>query len=87
MGWNNSLAESHAVMRPIILVDRGQCTFVKKVRNIENFGVKMAIIADDREEEVAQLIMADDGNGHSISIPSFIINKEDSQIIKQFLMQ
>ena len=47
----------------------------------------MAIIADDREEEVAQLIMADDGNGHSISIPSFIINKEDSQIIKQFLMQ
>jgi len=42
----------------------------------------MAIIGDDREEYTENLIMADDGNGHSINIPSFIINKKDADLIK-----
>lgn len=60
------------------MVDRGNCSFVTKVRNIEALGVKLAIIADDRNEYAENLIMADDGSGHSISIPSFIINKADA---------
>ena len=35
-------------MNPIVMVDRGECAFVVKVRNIENMGVKMAIIVDNR---------------------------------------
>lgn len=35
-------------MTPIVMVDRGECSFVVKVRNIENMGVKMAIIVDNR---------------------------------------
>jgi hypothetical protein len=31
--------------------------------------------------------MADDGTGHSISIPSFIIGKKESALLKQFLNQ
>eukprot|EP00347_Sterkiella_histriomuscorum_P000300 403376411 len=75
----------HSQIKPIIMVDRGLCTFVKKVRNIEDFGVKLAIIADDRDEYSENLIMADDGNGHSITIPSFIIYKKDADKIKDYL--
>jgi len=57
------------------MVDRGECTFVTKVRNIENMGVKMAIIADDKLENTENLIMADDNTGRSITIPSFMIRK------------
>jgi hypothetical protein len=73
-------------MSPIVLVDRGECTFVTKVRNIEKLGVKLAIIVDDREEVSESLIMADDGSGHSINIPSFIVRKKDGNIIKSFVI-
>lgn len=35
-------------MTPIIMVDRGECSFLTKVRNIENMGVKVALVADNR---------------------------------------
>jgi extracellular elastinolytic metalloproteinase len=72
-------------MSPVILVDRGNCTFVTKVRNIEQLGVKMAIIGDSFKEDTENLIMADDGTGHSINIPSFIIRFTDSNKIKAVL--
>jgi hypothetical protein len=68
-----------------VMVDRGDCTFVTKVRNIEHLGVKMAIIADDKLENTEQLIMADDGSGRSITIPSFMIRKRDADKLKQHL--
>lgn len=70
---------------PIIMVDRGECTFVTKVRNIENLGIKMAIIADDKLENTESLIMADDSTGRSITIPSFMIRKLDADRIKSSL--
>ena len=72
-------------MVPIVLVDRGQCTFVTKVRNLEKLGVKLAIIADNEEELSENLIMADDGTGQSINIPSFIIRKKDGEKFKNTL--
>ncbi len=56
------------------------------MRNIEKLGVKLAIIVDDKEEESENLIMSDDGTGHSINIPSFIIRKKDGNIIKSFVI-
>jgi hypothetical protein len=56
------------------------------VRNIEKLGVKMAIIADDKEESTELLIMGDDGTGHSVNIPSFIIRKKEADIIKQYIL-
>ena len=67
------------------MVDRGNCTFVTKVRNIELLGVKMGIIADSKSEDSENLIMADDGMGSSINIPSFIIRQKDAKIIKDYL--
>jgi RNase P/RNase MRP subunit p29 len=67
------------------MVDRGNCTFVAKVRNIENLGIKMAIVVDNRDEESESLVMSDDGTGHSVHIPSFIIRKSDGKIIKDHI--
>ena len=72
-------------LSPIVMVDRGTCSFVTKVRNIEKLGVKMAIIADDRLEHSEDLIMADDGSGHSINIPSFIIRNGDGNTLKNYV--
>ena len=69
-------------LTPIVMIERGGCTFVTKVRNVEKLGVKLAIIADNTTKDSENLIMADDGTGHSINIPSFIIRKRDADAIK-----
>lgn len=52
------------------------------MRNTEKLGVKLAIIADDSVENTESLIMTDDGTGHSINIPSFIISKRNADTLK-----
>jgi hypothetical protein len=84
----------------ILLVDRGECTFVEKVRNAQRAGAAAVLIADssclctDHECinatgvtncEVAEPIMADDGSGADISIPSFLIFKHDADSIRSTL--
>ena len=69
-------------MNPIIMVDRGDCHFVQKVRNIQNMGVHLAVIVDNKDEHSENLVMADDGSGWSITIPSFFIRKNAGKLIK-----
>jgi len=86
----------------ILMVDRGDCTFVKKVRNAQRAGAAAVIIADntclcsagdtcksDGDElcETREPIMADDGSGTDISIPSFLMFKQDADPIKDVLKQ
>ena len=61
---------------PVIMLERGQCTFVTKVRNVEKTGANVAIIGDNREEDSEDFMMSDDGSGHSINIPSFLIRED-----------
>lgn len=70
---------------PIFLVDRGNCTFVKKVRNIEHAGGRLGIVMDNNKEDVSYIIMSDDGTGMGIMIPSLLIGKGDGEILKKFL--
>lgn len=70
---------------PIILVDRGQCTFVKKVRNIEHAGGRLGIVMDNSIDDISSVIMSDDGTGMGINIPSLLIGKSDGKILKDFL--
>jgi len=85
----------------ILMVDRGGCTFVQKVRNAQRAGAAGVIIADNtclckagdkchsepgRECESLEPIMADDGSGSDISIPSFLMFKEDADEVKAELM-
>ena len=59
---------------PFFLVKRGGCSFVKKVRNLENIGVAVVIVIDDSEEDIHKVVMSDDGTGGGIRIPSMIIS-------------
>lgn len=81
----------------ILMVDRGGCSFVQKVRNAQRSGAAGVVIADntclcsDKDcvsangQDVcqpAEPIMADDGSGGDISIPSFLMFKVDADLVK-----
>lgn len=81
----------------ILMVDRGTCTFVTKVRNAQRSGAAGVIIADNSclcdalstcfsepgvECEEREPIMADDGSGADISIPAFLLFKQDADVVK-----
>ena len=61
---------------PVVMVERGDCTFTHKTRNIETVGANAALIIDDRVELSEKIVMADDGSGASIHIPSFLVRQE-----------
>lgn len=84
----------------ILMVDRGGCTFVKKVRNAQKLGAAAVVIADTtclcsagdtcQSEtfcEEKEPIMADDGSGADVTIPSYLMYKQDADPIKDTLMQ
>lgn len=68
--------------RIIIMVDRGTCHFVLKATNIQKFGGILAIIVDSKIENPKSLVMADDGTGSSVKIPSFLIRHADGKLLK-----
>lgn len=85
----------------ILLVDRGGCSFVQKVRNAQHSGAAAVIIADNTcqcshdkvctpelntECEKHEPIMADDGSGYDITIPSVLLFKQDADPIKEALI-
>ena len=72
----------------IFLVKRSaKCSYVQQVRNVQNSGGAMAIIANtqvgvDVEEEV----MSDDGTGSTIHIPSLLISYRDGYILEKHFL-
>lgn len=65
------------------MVDRGQCHFVVKAQHIQQYGGALAIVADNKPGEHADhIVMADDGKGAGVSIPTFLIGQADGQTIK-----
>jgi hypothetical protein len=71
---------------PIIMVDRGNCTFVSKVRNVQNLGGGLALIVDNMEESLDSVLLNNEGTGSDIYIPAVMISKKDGDKIKEFLM-
>jgi len=81
----------------ILMVDRGECTFVRKVRNAQHSGAMAVIIADNicqcKHKDICKVeegtsceprepLMADDGSGTDITIPTMLMFKQDSDRIK-----
>ena len=62
---------------PFMIARRGECSFVQKVRNMENIGVAVSIIIDNRPEMIDEILMSDDGTGGGIRIPSMLIGSKD----------
>jgi len=72
---------------PIVMIDRGNCTFVKKVKNVENIGGHLALIIENVDgEDPSHIIMSDDQKrqGENIHIPAVLIGFEDGKKIKDF---
>lgn len=79
--YNNTISSADTIS-PIVIVRRGECTFVQKVRNIEHGGGKVAIIVDEVDyEDPENVIMVDDGTGNGVSIPSIMISKSDGETL------
>ena len=70
---------------PFYIAERGECSFVRKVRNMENIGVAVAIIIDESDEDIETIVMSDDGTGGGIRIPSMLISKSDGKKLIDFL--
>ena len=68
----------------IVLLDRGNCSFVTKVRNAERAGASLVVVIDDRDEDISNVIMGDDGTGTGIRIPAMLIGKSSGKILKDF---
>ena len=68
----------------IVLLDRGNCSFVTKVRNAERAGASLVVVIDDRDEDISNVIMGDDGTGTGIRIPAMLIGKTSGKILKDF---
>merc|ERR1712137_702057 len=66
----------------IVMVRRGLCSFVTKVRVARAKGAHAVIIVDKENsvltaKDISKLIIGDDGYGDSIDIPSVLISKAD----------
>ncbi|CAH0475299.1 unnamed protein product [Peronospora belbahrii] len=85
-----------------LLLDRGDCHFVEKVRRAQHAGARAVLIADDkclctdvdclRETgddycETVLPFMADDESGGDITISSMLIRKSDGDAIKREIAQ
>ena len=68
-----------------MIADRGDCSFVDKVRNMEDAGVAVGIVVDFNNEDVEGVVMSDDGTGAGIRIPSMLIGKADGEKLIDFL--
>ena len=65
---------------------RGECSFVTKVRNMEEIGVAVGIVIDNKKaEEADSIVMSDDGSGAGIRIPSMLISKDAGDKLLNFL--
>ena len=84
---SQTAVESQPNLALFVLVDRGQCSNPTKVRNVENFGGAVALIADYMPESLEDFVMVDYGGaGHSLVTPGFMIDYFSASLIKQVLL-
>jgi len=74
----NEVKRNHD-LTPFFIANRGNCSFVQKVRNMENLGGAVGIVVDDHNENIQGVLMSDDGTGGGIRIPSMLIGKNDGK--------
>eukprot|EP00913_Durusdinium_trenchii_P035419 g33145.t1 len=68
----------------IVLVERGTCSFVTKVKVAQKKKAHAVIIVDNEgsqktSKEIQHIIVADDGYGANIDIPSVLISRKEGQ--------
>lgn len=77
--------ETNTYSHPILLLDRGNCSFVVKARHAQSIGAQALIIIDNTNEDVSKIVMIDDGTAGNIYIPTMMISKSDGERLKDFI--
>lgn len=67
--------------KPIVLVQRGECAYVVKVRNAQTIGAHAVIIINENDDDPNSTIMTDNGQGGNLEIPAFLIRKSDGNLL------
>jgi len=70
----------NGVSGKIALIDRGLCDFVVKAQNAQSAGAIGVIVANNAGDDL--VMMADNGTGDSVGIPSVFIGQSDGNAIK-----
>jgi hypothetical protein len=78
--------ESTPDLYPIVMVDRGNCTFVTKARNVQRVGGLFALIINNNDEDIDKHVIPDDGTGSDIYIPTVLISKKDGEMLKNYML-
>jgi len=73
----------------IVMVRRGKCSFVTKVKVARKKGAHAVIIVDKENSvltsnDIRRIIVADDGYGDNVDIPSLLISRQDGQELINF---
>jgi len=68
--------------RKILLVDRGTCSFVRKVRMAQNAGAAAVIVMDNQYHHNKRVFMSNDGSGDDIKIPSVFVDYDTGITLK-----
>lgn len=68
----------------IVMVRRGKCSFVTKVKVARKKGAHAVVIVDKEGSaltatDIRRIIVADDGYGDTVDIPSLLISRQDGQ--------
>lgn len=77
-------ARQQAPLINIVMVRRGECSFVTKVKVASKKGAHAVVIVDAEDSSLSShalqnIIVADDGFGRSVSIPSVLISRFDGE--------
>jgi len=72
---------------PVVLVERGHCSFVTKSFYSQLIGSKLCVIIDDREENIHEIMMIDDGFGFNIHIPTIMLKKKEGDILRDYMIK
>ncbi len=62
----------------IVMIDRGSCTFVAKVKNAQNAGAGAVVVVNNQGDRIFQMA----GSDPTIVIPSAMIGQSDGDVIK-----
>ena len=79
----NTIVNGSEIAGKIALIDRGECTFVVKVRNVQNAGARAVIVANNQAGSPVPM----GGDDIGISIPSAMISLSDGQRIRAALAE
>ncbi len=78
----SALTNGESVFGKIAVIDRGQCTFVQKVKNAQNAGASAVLVVNNTPGYLDTDL---GGSDASIVIPSAFITLEDGTILKERL--